>query len=495
MAGRASTSAFAAQDLRTAPRHGIIAAMRPHPVIVIVGAGFCGVTAASLLLKSALPDGTRIVLLERPGHGIGGVAYDLPSERLLLNVRAERMSAFVDAPGDFVDFLAAAEPTATPHTFVSRCVYGRYLAARLDAAAFGGGARVLLEPKALEVLDVRRGADGRWEVLADAGVKRMNFSADVVLLATGGSVPQPPRWLAPWMIEESRYAEAWSPSALPSTETSTVVAIGTGLTFVDLVIALRAGGFAGRIVAVSRHGRLPRAERGPLLLPDAGDLPEEITGRGPLSVRQLTRAIARHTASLGARGRDYRQLLAALRPHSARLWADFSATDRARFLRHARAIWDVHRHRMPESSARIIETEIANGVLEIVAGRVLDVGRSATGLTLAVQRRGCSDTEAVHAGHIVNCTGAPPGAPLGNPWPALIERGTARRDALGLGVLTDREGRVLDDRGAPTAGLHYAGPLWRAQEWEMTSVPELRGRVPEVVAAIVASVVRGPVLA
>src|SRR5450432_3299647 len=107
--------------------------MQSRSVIVIVGAGYCGVVSAILLLRSSLPAGTRLILLERPGHGIGGVAYDPPSERLLLNVPAERMSAFHDAPGDFVEYLAAAEPGATPATFARRRLYGRYLAARLDA--------------------------------------------------------------------------------------------------------------------------------------------------------------------------------------------------------------------------------------------------------------------------------------------------------------------------------------------------------------------------
>ena len=374
--------------MRAGARRRIIGPMRTPPVIVIVGAGFSRVVSAILLLHSDLPAGTRIVLLERPGHGIGGLAYELPPGELLLNLRADRMSAFVHAPADFANFLAVAGRDANDSPFAPRHLYGHYLAARLDDAAFNGQARGRLEPMAAEVLDVTRSVDGRWQVLADAGVTRTTIAADAVLLATGGSVPQAPRWLAPWMLEESRYAEARSLPRLPAADRATVAAIGSGLTFVDLVVALRAAGFAGRVVAVSRHGRLPRAERGPVLPLQAGDLPAEIADSAPLSMRHLMRCVVRHAARLDRQGRDYRQLLAALRPHSARLWSRLSHVERSRFLRHVRALWDVHRHRMPGVCADIIESEMARGTLEVVAGRVLTVGRSATGLTLAIQRRG-----------------------------------------------------------------------------------------------------------
>ena len=467
-----------------------MAAMRTPPVIAIVGAGYCGVVAASLLLRSGLPAGVRIVLLERPGHGIGGVAYDVSSDQLLLNVRAERMSAFEHDRADFVNFLAEAEPTASATSFVSRRRYGRYLAARLDAAAFADDQRCRLEPVAAEVIDVRRDASGRWELLADAGVRQLSIVADAVLLATGGSIPAPPRWLEQWMIDESRYTNAWSPPTPLPAGTDAVVAIGTGLTLVDLVVELRTSGFKGRIVAISRHGRLPRVDGRPAAGTEPADLPDEIRTGKALTTRRLMRALVRHARALAQRGRDYRTMLAAIRPHSTQLWAALDQNERARFLRHVRAIWDVHRHRMPDVSAALIDAELKAGTLEIIAGRVLDVGRSATGLTLTIRRRGQDDFEAVHAGRIVNCTGAPAGAPLGNPWAALLGRGAASRDGLGIGVLTDTDGRLLDAGGRPTDGLHYAGPLWRAQSWETTAVPELRARLPAVVAAIVAGVVR-----
>ena len=473
----------------------IIVRVPTPPVIAVVGAGFCGVVSAIELLRAGLPGGTRLLLIERPGHGIGGQAYDVASQRVLLNVRAERMSAFAESPGDFVNYLAAAHPGESAASFAPRHYYGRYLATRLDMAAFREGSRTVLEPTAAEVIDVKRRSDSRFEIIADAGVRRLALIADAVLLATGASVPLPPRWLEPWMLEEGRYVDAWSRSAATAGALETLVAIGSGLSFVDLVIELRAGGFRGRIVAISRHGQLPRPEGRAIPLPEPDDLPAEIASLRPPTARRLMRALVSHAGVLAERGRDYRSMLAALRPHSRRLWAGLDPDERGRFLRHARALWDVHRHRMPEVAARVIAAELEAGTLEVLAGRVRSVGRSARGLTLAVEWRGRSGTQPLEAGRIVNCTGAPAGAPLGAPWPALLERGSAQRDALGLGVLTDPNGRLIDAGNRPLPGLFYAGPLWRAQDWEITAVPELRARLPEVTAALAAGVVRAGVLA
>ena len=469
--------------------------MSTPPVIAIVGAGFCGVVGAIELLRSGLPAGTRLLLIERPGHGIGGQAYDVASERVLLNVRAERMSAFANVPEDFARYLAAAHPAESALSFAPRHYYGRYLATRLDMAAFREGSRSVLEPTAAEVVDLKQRTDGRWEIIADAGVRRLSLLADAVLLATGASAPLPPRWLEPWMAEEARYLDAWSRAAATPGAFETVVAIGSGLSFVDLVLELRAGGFRGRIIAISRHGRLPTPEGQAPALPEPDDLPTEIAALRPPTIRGLMRALSGHAALLAERGRDYRSMLAALRPHSRRLWTELGQGERARFLRHVRALWDVHRHRMPEVSARLIAAELEAGTIQVLAGRIRSVGRSAQGITLAVQGRGRPGTQPLEAGRIVNCTGSPAGAPLGNPWPALLERGSAQCDALGLGVLTDPNGRLIDSRGRSLPGLFYAGPLWRGQDWEITAVPELRMRLPAVAAAIAAGVVRPGVLA
>jgi uncharacterized NAD(P)/FAD-binding protein YdhS len=464
------------------------------PLIAIVGAGFCGAVAAVHLLRDPRLVAARIVLIERPGRGIGGVAYDVGSEHLLLNVPAQRMSAFEDEPDDFLAFLRSRDAAADPGGYARRREFGEYLAARLDGAARDAllreHGRVTLEPLAGDARDLYRDPLGRLRLVVEADLATLELASDAVLLATGNVAPQPPRWLEPWMPEEHRYADAWSSGALATAPGGgTIVLLGTGLTTVDLAIELRARGYAGRLIALSRHGLLPRVDDGPAPAPLPEDLPPSLEhDDGPLRIVALARALHAQADALAERGRDWRPLVAAVRARVPSLWARLDAAERSRFLRHARTYWETHRHRMPAALAAKVGAEIRGGSLEILAGRVLGARRAHgdRGVVLQFRERGGETIREIVASRVVNCTGAAAGGPLLAPWPALLERGGATRDPLGLGVLTDRDGRLLDGSGAPQSDLYYAGPLWRAQQWEITAVPELRRRLPVVAASIAA---------
>jgi uncharacterized NAD(P)/FAD-binding protein YdhS len=466
--------------------------MERVPLIAIVGAGFCGAVAAIHLLRDPRWGAARVVLIERPGRGVGGVAYDVGSEHLLLNVPAQRMSAFEDEPDDFLAFLRSRDPATEPARYARRREFGEYLAARLDGAARAAllrdDGRVALEPLAGDVRDLLRDPLGRLRLIVDTDRTALELVPDAVLLATGNVAPQAPRWVEPWMPEESRYADAWSAGALAAAPADgTVVLLGTGLTTVDLAIELRARGYAGRLLALSRHGLLPRVDDGPAPAPLPGDLPPSLEhDDGPLHMAALVRTLHAQADALAARGRDWRSLVAAVRARVPSLWARLDTRERSRFLRHARTYWETHRHRMPATLAAQIGAEIRAGTLEILAGRVLAAHRADgdRGLALQVRERGGQAIRDIVASRVVNCTGAVGGAPLLAPWPALLACGSATRDPLGLGVLTDEDGRLLDRDGAPQPDLYYAGPMWRAQHWEMTAVPELRRRLPVVAASI-----------
>ncbi len=99
--------------------------------VVIVGAGFSGTLLAINLLRH---DGPAATLIERADAAGLGVAYGTRQSDHLLNVRAANMSAFPDAPGHFVEWLAAQAMAADGAAFVPRRVYGAYLRDTLAAA-------------------------------------------------------------------------------------------------------------------------------------------------------------------------------------------------------------------------------------------------------------------------------------------------------------------------------------------------------------------------
>ncbi|HXV14410.1 MAG TPA: hydroxyacylglutathione hydrolase, partial [Candidatus Krumholzibacteria bacterium] len=148
----------------------------------------------------------------------------------------------------------------------------------------------------------------------------------------------------------------------------------------------------------------------------------------------------------------------------------------ARFVRHVRSFWETPRHRMSTRVAEEINGLIARGELSIVAGRVAEATASATAISVTVRPRGSAMTERYNAGAVVNCTG-PDGdfARLREPLVvAMRERGALVPDSLGLGVVTDASGALVDAHGRASPVLYTLGSPRRADDWESTAVPELR---------------------
>jgi uncharacterized NAD(P)/FAD-binding protein YdhS len=246
-----------------------------------------------------------------------------------------------------------------------------------------------------------------------------------------------------------------------------VLLLGTGLTMVDVALSLEQAGFAGRMIATSRRGLVPRGHEEP------GSAP--LPAPAPASLREMTR-----TVRAAARTGGWRPAVDALRPISQALWRGFSEAEKKRFLRHLRPWWDVHRHRIAPPVAARIESLIAAGRLEVVPGRISDAANGA----ITIERRGGAVQRQV-AG-VVNCTG-PEGRiervddPLVR---QLLGSGRARPDALGIGLAVDDASRVIGTDGAAERGLYALGPLTRGTFWEIVAVPDIRGQARRVAEAL-----------
>lgn len=102
--------------------------------IAIIGGGFSGsLVAANLLRNAAVP--LTIKLIE-PNPQLGrGVAYQTKFLCHLLNVPAGKMSAFVDEPAHFLNWLHQnGQEKVTASTFVPHQIYGDYVQALLKEA-------------------------------------------------------------------------------------------------------------------------------------------------------------------------------------------------------------------------------------------------------------------------------------------------------------------------------------------------------------------------
>lgn len=444
--------------------------------IAIVGAGFTGSLLALHLLQRCQP-GDRIYLIERNAQFGRGLAYSTGNPNHLLNVRAGNMSAYADQPDHFVHWLrrlpkatqALLNEYPTVTTFVPRGLYGSYIQQQLGEEIWrrGHGANLyLVTDEAVQVH--REPARGRAKPLSVELAVGRRLPVDRCVLATGNPLPSRNKGAIvgnPW---DEKPLNALDPQ-------SDVVVLGTGLTMVDTVISLLDRGHKGRIVAVSRRGLLPRLH----LSAGVDDLPRpwqfdaRPQGHNVLKLLRHIRAAARATAS---QGHDWRIVIDGLRSHTQRLWQEMPTEERARFLRHLRPWWDVHRHRSATRvMARILEA-IQRRQLMIVAGRIDSMVPTGDHISVAIRPRGRNGRLTLNAQRVLDCTALTPDlSKLELPLLRdLIASGAARPDALGLGLDVTPTGALIDANGKSAKDLFAIGPITRGTFWEITAVPDIR---------------------
>jgi uncharacterized NAD(P)/FAD-binding protein YdhS len=448
--------------------------------VIIIGGGASGVFLACHLLRDRATSLHVTIIEKRPQVG-RGIAYATANPEHLLNVRAANMSAFPDDPDHFWRWLAvrrnrpnsgAAIPNcADPFCFAPRQIYGDYIAELVEpllASDERGPGLHILQGECVSVSETHSGV-----AVALANGERL--TADMAVLATGHEPPAPCR---------DYQADPWtSPAEAGIAQDDRVLIIGTGLTMVDYVLALILSGHRGPIVAMSRRGLLPRAHRPIEPFPiEERDVP---FGAGLTDLLRWVRICVRsHTA----RGGDWRSVIDGLRPFNQRIWQGLSIDNRRRFQSHARAWWDVHRHRMaPEVEIRL-NAIMASGQLRVVAAKLLAVEAGLSGASVNYRRRGDSTIEALHFDKIVECRGVVP-VPANTSNPALrtvLEKGHARLDPLCIGLDVTPDCSLIDRRGIASQRLYAVGPLTRAEFWEIVAVPDIRTQCARLAAHLTA---------
>jgi len=427
--------------------------------VAIVGAGFSGtLTAVQILRQATRP--VEIILIDTQAEAGRGVAYGTNCPHHLLNVSARRMSALPDKPTHFLDWAACRDPRLGALDFAPRSMYGEYVAEVLSTAELSARSGVRLR----RIRDRATGLDVADEVLirfAACGP----MTARHCVLALGNFAPGTVAAATPALRHDRRYvASPWTSDIAAGDADATVVLIGTGLTAVDMVAQLDASGHRGPFVAVSRHGLLPTVHT------DVGAPGIDIGLRAGASVRDAVRRVR-----VASRTHSWRQVVDGLRAETPALWQAWGESDRRRFLRHVRAYWDVHRHRIAPQVGTAVAGMLRDGRLEIIAGTLTHFRPTADYIEIGVRRRGCGDLRSIRAGLILNCTGPTCDyRQLDDPLVrCLLERGLAATDPLHLGLVSNADGAIVGANGRPSPRLFTLGPPSRPHAWETTAVPEI----------------------
>ena len=430
--------------------------------IVIVGGGASGVLLAAQLLKTADP-ALRVALVEKSGVFGRGLAYSTDLDDHLLNVGARRMSAFHDEPDHFRQWLAGRGVAIGSSSlfFAPRRLYGDYLAEIASRLAQDEPVRLTLLHA--EALSVTPAGSGVAVALASGEV----LEADAAVLAVGHDTGSASAF--PFAVRPG------APADTPLADDASVLILGTGLSMIDTWLALKAQGHRGTVTALSRRGLLP--------LPHLSARPEPLegvdapVGASPARFAQWLRRLVRaHRAA----GGDWQNVIDGLRPFNQRIWQAWDIEARRRFLRHAKAWWDVHRHRAaPQIHARL-KAALENGDLRLVAGRIEDViegdRQAGNAFEVAVRRRGEAGAQRLAVARIYDCTGIVRDLASGSltVLRSLIERGLARPDPLGLGLDVAQDCAVIDATGAASDRIFALGPLTRGALFEIEAVPDIR---------------------
>jgi uncharacterized NAD(P)/FAD-binding protein YdhS len=468
-----------------------LAGVEPIDSMVIVGAGFSG-TALAIRLARAARTALDITLVEPREELGGGVAYATRDYPYPLNVAAGQMSLDSAAPDDFLEFARDQGIHATAGDYLPRQVYGDYLRARL-AAARAAAPHVTITHRRARALRLRHlpdehlpdahGPNPTWELWLDDGAA---LRAHDVVLATGNPSPACLPGLERLCGSPVYAQDPWSLGRPGGRDLENVLLVGSGLTMIDAALRLAAVRPRVRHIHVlSRHGLLPhpQATHASVKKPDLAPL-DAAAG----STRRITRAFRTLMRDTVAAGGDWREVLALARARLPALWIGLSSRERARFLRHVRSYWDVHRHRVPAGPLAAVRNLERIGVLEVHAGRLICARAVDDDVEVTWLPRGETRTRAWLVDRIVNCTGPDARADRSaDPFIAsLIAAGFVRADALSLGLEIATDGRPVGRDGAAVDRLWYLGPWLRARDWEATAVPELRDHAARLAQRILA---------
>jgi uncharacterized NAD(P)/FAD-binding protein YdhS len=404
--------------------------------LAIIGGGVAGLMSCQ---QAIAQNKFYKILWFRADPNSLGTAYDTRCPAHLLNVPAKLMGLDPELPTGFFNWLAAHQPGRfQPDDFVPRMEFAAYMQAGIDA----------LDDRVQQIHQHAVRADKTqhgWRI----STLNQRFDADALLLATGFPLAQLPTESA----DLSGVFEAWhwfsevANTASVQRLANKVLLVGSGLTAVDMVLALRALGYMGQIEVVSSSGRWPlqHAISEPLFPPLLAPILAELSAcTSPASVIATLRR--------AAKTQPWRAVLDALRPHTNTVWTSWPASLRLTLVQRAYSFWGQHRHRVPPQTLAAV---VADPRVSLRKGRV-KIQNGCLSINEAPQPAGQLTLFCVGARFSDGISPDPLLAPL-------VQQGLLKANALNIGLIA-----------ANNISLALIGARRFGELFETVAVPELR---------------------
>lgn len=443
--------------------------MTEKPTLAVIGGGLSG-AAVAYHLTALLPPGSVDLVVVEPRAELGrGLAYSAADPDHRLNVPDHKMSLRSDRMDHFQLWLASPGAPSLPpgaarlngEIFAPRAVFGTYVAAHLAPLLAAGRVRHLQA----EVTGVTRNA-GYDLQLSDGA----NLRADCLVLAASHPKAALPRELAPLTGDPALITDPLAPGALDGIDPDArLLILGNGLTSADIIATLQRRGHRGQVTALSRHGWRSR-EHGPRQAETTADF-----ARDPArTALQLLQNVRRALDADAAQGLTWHAVFDRLRAQGPAIWAALPLPERRRFLRHLRALWDVHRFRIAPQTEEAGQRMQRQGQLVHLAARISKL-RLGAPIELRVVERHSRITFPVTVDRVILATGPAHGSVIETTpvLAALAQLGLLAPDPLGLGLHTSPLGHALPAEGQPDGSILIAGPLARGTVGELMGVPEV----------------------
>lgn len=468
--------------------------------VAIVGGGFCGVMLVANLISQA-QNPLNIVLIERTPRLGKGVSYGTVDPNHLLNVPTIKMGAFANKPEHFFHWAlsnetlwkkaipAFASLKITPQAFLPRMLYGIYLEFILSEAIEKASKKgIKFSSINAEVIDLQL-KDRSIDVLLSNG---KNLTASAAILAIG----LPPSKNLNIQSPSKRYIQnIWdseSTSLLQSNYFSqmlpetTVVIIGSGLTMVDISLTLINHGYQGKIIALSKEGKLPEKQRGvikayPIFLNDK---------KMPKKILNLLQIFRQHLHVGKEQGYDWRSVFDSIRPVTGPIWIQLPLKEKKRFLRCLLSLWNRHRHRSAPECLEKIEKHQADKKFVLFSGKVLKVEQGEDEkVIVSYLKKGSEKVESIHADFVFNCSGAETNLAKNDQQliKNLLKNHLILPDDLNLGIQVTVKGEV---KGKAKGLLFAVGHILFGERFETIAVPELRNQCSELAVHILSELKR-----
>ena len=401
--------------------------------VVIIGGGFSGALTAIHIARLGLP-GQVSVTVVNPSPDIGrGLAYRYNDDNLLINVLAGNMSALDNEPDHFVGYCRRIDPSISRGPFVSRRIYGQYIQ---DLYTQTQEVRVgVIETLEGEVVALARNKfTSGWELKLLSG---RHLKADQVVMAVGHQSPRLPIQLDDNVL--ANVIDAWDFKTMHSLpRDQPVLIVGTGHSAVDTLFCLTQTQLRRPIYLLLRHGLLPHQHRISPTAPKPQAFPAYLRTLPP-TIRAYSRTLRQQLKAVAEQGGDWRDTLNELRPHSRQIWQSWPESAQRQFLRHIKAYWDIHRHRLAPMASQRLDQLLADCSAHVIAGRILSICQHTESVLVVYRSRGSQTIERIRASAVVNCIGPSTDIQC-NVKPLLVDlmkKGLIKPDAHGHAITSD----------------------------------------------------------